>query len=151
MTELSGPRTYQSFQGTYTLPFLIFPRECSVTPGVPLAEKIPCFSFKAFDCHTIPRELALLIWSLPIMYFLLRRHWKGVQKCNKNPGSQADVFFAVPTVPDICGRSVFWSSLSMKGLPSPRINCTNALAGKMGRISFPLIFRRLPGNPMKTN
>ena len=29
----------------------------------------PRFSFKAFDCHTIPPRLAPLIWSLPIMYF----------------------------------------------------------------------------------
>ena len=64
-----GPRTYQNCQGTYTLPFLIFPRVCSVTPGVPLAEKIPVFLSKLLTVTTFLQGLAPLIWSLPIMYF----------------------------------------------------------------------------------
>ena len=68
----------------------------------------PGFSFKAFDCHNIPPRIGtfdLVICQSCVLFYCddIGKVCKNVTKST----NQADVFFAVPTVPDICGRSAF--------------------------------------------
>lgn len=151
MTELSGPRTYQNCQGTYTLPFLIFPRVCSVTPGSAIGGEDPRFSFKAFDCHNIPPRIGTfdLVIANHVLFYCddIGKVCKNVTKILK-PGGR----FLCSTYGSRHMREV---SLLVQSFDERIALSADKLyerfGGKMERISFPLIFSRLPGNPMRTN
>ena len=57
--------------GNIHITLLIFPRVCSVTPGVPLAEKIPVFLSKLLTVTTFLQGLAPLICHCQSCTFLL--------------------------------------------------------------------------------
>ena len=145
-----GPRIFPGFQRMCTLLCRIFQKACSVMPDVPSEEKIPAFSFKAFDCHNIPSKLGTfdLVIANHVLFYCedVGKVCQGVSKI-LNPGEGS---FAAPTAPATCGKSACWSSPLTSALSFPRTACTSASAGKTAQISFPRIFpEKSPGSPMR--